>query len=85
MVMPDPKVLFWIAVFVADATTVNLNGIKRLLANGFSTFSRNGPKGLHKNPSDCPILDSWLFENFILADEVFAKPLRNLEISKLVY
>ena len=39
----------------------------------------NGPKILPKNLLDCPILDSWVFDNFILADELFAKALRNLE------
>ena len=27
------------------------------------------------NPPDYIILDNWVFENFILADELFAKPL----------
>ena len=35
-----------------------------------------------KNPPDCIILDKWVFENFILADETFAK---TLWILKLVY
>ena len=33
---------------------------------------------LNKNPPDC-ILDNWVFENFILADERFAKTLRVFE------
>ena len=48
---------------VADAATVNPNGIKTLLANGLSTFSikdnpvfSNGPKNLPKNPNDYPNL-----------------------------
>ena len=28
------------------------------------------------NPPNCTILDNWIFENFILADELFAKVLR---------
>ena len=62
----------WIAAFVADADAVNSNGIKTLLADGFSIFFikgkpvfSNGPKILPKNPSACSILDSWVFENFI--------------------
>ena len=45
------------------AVTVNPNGIKTLLANGFNTFFiqsnpvfSTGPKSLPKNPPDCPIL-----------------------------
>ena len=44
---------------VTDATAVNLNGIKTLLANGLSTFTIKGntvfsnrPKSLPKNPPD---------------------------------
>ena len=33
----------------------------------------------NKNPPECIILDNWVFENFILADEPFAKPLRIFE------
>ena len=34
---------------------------------------RNGPKRLPKNPLDCSILCNWVFDNFILSDELFAK------------
>ena len=51
------------AASVADAALVNLNGIKPLLANGFTAFFNkgkrvfsNGPNILHKNLPDCPIL-----------------------------
>ena len=40
------------------------NDIKRLLA-----------KGLPKNPPYCPILCIWVFDNLVLAEELFAKPL----------
>ena len=33
------KCFFWIAVSVDDAVTVNLNGIKTVLTNGFSENS----------------------------------------------
>ena len=36
--------------------------------NGKAVFS-SGPKNLPRNPSDCSILDSWVYGNFILADE----------------
>ena len=32
-----------------------------------------------KNPPNCIVLDNWVFENFILADEPFAKVLRMFE------
>ena len=51
------------AASIADATAVNPNGIKILLANILSTFFindnpvfNNGPKSQPKNPPDCPIL-----------------------------
>ena len=76
----------WIAASVADVAAVNPNGIKTLLANGLSTFFikenpvfSNGPKCLPK------ILVIVLFyaidcDNFILADEPFAKALRSLDL-----
>ena len=48
-----------------------------------SIFS-NGPKSLPKNPPDCPILCYWVFDNFILAEELFAKALESLETCVLV-
>ena len=48
---------------MADATVVNPNGIKTLLATGLSKFFikvnpvfSNGPKSVTRNPPDCPIL-----------------------------
>ena len=32
-----------------------------------------------RNPPDCAILDSWVFDNFMLAYELFAKVLQSLE------
>ena len=62
-----------------------------LLAYDLSTFSvkgnqvySNGPKGLPKNPPDYPILCNWVFDNFIFAEELFAKALRSLKICALV-
>ena len=37
-----------------------------------------------KSIPDSSILDSWVFDNFILADEVFTKALQNLEACVLV-
>ena len=76
----------WIASYVADTAAINPNGIRTLLANGSSTFFNkgnpvfsNGPESLPRNPPDYPILCNWFFENFILADEPFAKALRSLK------
>ena len=62
-----------------------------LLANGLSTFPikgnavfRNGYKGLPKNRPDCSILCNCVFDNFILAEELFAKALQSFEIYVLV-
>ena len=65
---------------------VILNWIKRLLANGLSAFPIkdnlvfiNGSKSLPRNPPDFPILYNCVFNNFILADEPFAKAIRSFE------
>ena len=59
------------AAFLADAATVNPNGIKTLLANGLSTFPiksnpvfSNGPESLPKNPPDCCFL--WISIEFLI-------------------
>ena len=55
------------------------------LANGLSTFFlkdtpifNNFPGSLPRNPPKCIILDSWVFNKFIIADELFAKASQNL-------
>ena len=50
---------------------------------GNPVFS-NGPKILPKNPPDCTILYNSVFDNFMLADELFAWALRGLETWVLV-
>ena len=74
------------AASVANAVVVNPNGIKTLLANGSITFFikgnpafSNGPKSLLRNPPNLPILCDSVFDNFILAEELFAKALRSFE------
>ena len=75
----------------ADAAAVNPKGIKTLLANDLITFFingnpvfSNGPSNLPKNPPDCIILDNWVFDNLISADEWFAKALRRFATCLLV-
>ena len=79
-------IFFWIAASVADADAVHHNGIKTLLAIGFSTFFIKGKpfysnilSSIPKNPRDWPILDNLVFKKFILANEPFAKALPFLE------
>ena len=50
---------------------------------GNPVFS-NGPESLPKNPPDCPISCNWVFDNFILAEELFAKALWSFETCVLV-
>ena len=76
---------------VSDAAAVNPNGIKKLLANGLSTFPIKGnlvfsncPKNLPKIPPDCLILCNCVFDNFILAEELFEKALPSFETCVLV-
>ena len=59
----DPKTFLWIVESVAVSVAVNLNDVKTLLANCFSTFSikdnlifSNGPKSIPANTPDCTIL-----------------------------
>ena len=88
---PAPKIFLGIAASVADAAAVNPNGIKTLLAYGLSTFPIKGnpifnsvPKSLPKDPPYSSILCNWVFDNFILAEELFGKALWGLETCVLV-
>ena len=64
---------------------------KTLVANGLSKFSikgkpvfSNDERSLPRNPSDCMILDNWVFDKFTLADPLFTKALRRFETYLLV-
>ena len=76
--MPDLKIFFWIAASVADTAAFYHNGTKTILANALSTFFI---KDLPRNCPDCTIVDSQGIENFILADENFAKALESLKLT----
>ena len=95
VLLPDPNIFIRIAASVlaaaAAAAAVMSNDVKTLLANGLNTFLikgnpnfSNGPKRLPKSPPDCTISGNWIFDNFILADETFAKALRSFKTSVLV-
>ena len=90
--VPDQNIFLWITASVVDAAAVYPNGIKKLLPSGLSAFLfkgnlvfSNGPKSLPRNPSDCPILYNWVFDNCLLAEELFAKALRSLETCVLAW
>ena len=87
MVIPNAKVFFWIR----DDAAINPNCIKTFLTNVLSTFFIegkpdfcNGPKNLPEDVPDSPIVCNWIFDDFIIAEESFAKPLRSLETFVLV-
>ena len=59
VVTPDPKIFLRIAASVAEAADINFDGIKALLAGGFSAFFikdqpvfSSCPRILPKNPPD---------------------------------
>ena len=89
--VPDPNIFLEIAASVADVVAVNPNVIKTFLNNGLSRFSIkgksvvcNGPKSLPKNPPNCFVLYNGVFDNFILAEKLFAKAWQCLETCVLV-
>ena len=91
VVIFDQKMFLWIAAYVTDAAAINPNGIKMLLATGLSTFTfkgkplfSNGSRSPWRNPPDCTILDNWVLDKFILANELFAKALQSFETFVLV-
>ena len=75
----------------AGGPAVHANAIKMLLAKSISTFFikgklvfSNGPGSLTRNSPDCTLLDNRVFDNFILANKLFAKDLRIFETFLLV-
>ena len=70
VVAPESRIFLSVPAFAA------VNGISTFLINGKPTFS-NDPTSQGKNPSDCIVLDSLVFDNFVLkTDKLFAKALR---------
>ena len=88
---PDLNIFLWIAASIADTAAVIPNGIETLLVNDLSAFPikgkrvvSNGHKSLPKNRPDYRILCNWVFDNFILAEELFAKALWSLKTCVLI-
>ena len=63
---------------------VNPNGIKTLLANYLSVFFLNGkPSDLRSvaiKYLDCTIFESWVFDNLIIVDKLYAKVLQTFTV-----
>ena len=85
VVILDPNIFSWVAASVA-AAAVNPNRNKTRLASGSDLFYikdnpvlSNGQKGLPKIHPNFPILCNWVFDNFILVDELFAKAVQTLQ------
>ena len=83
---PYSNIFLWITASVGNAAAVNPNGIRTLLADSLSTFPiesnpvfSNGPKRLPAYNPGCTILCNWVFDNFILAEELFVKALQKFE------
>ena len=82
----DLNNFLWSPASVVDVVVVNHKSLRTLLTYGLSKFFINGEpffsndrRSLPRNPPDCTILDSWVFNNFIFADELFGKALQNFE------
>ena len=79
VVVSEANIFLGIPVSAADTVAVNLSGTKTLLANRWSTFFINdklvfndGPRSLPKNQHYCTILESWVSDNLILSEKLFA-------------
>ena len=79
VVVSEANIFLGIPVSDADTVAVNLSGTKTLLANRWSTFFINdkpvfndGPRSLPKNQHYCTILESWVSDNLILSEKLFA-------------
>ena len=57
----DPKSFVYVPVSAPDATAVNPNGIKTLLANGLIIFFINGDPVFGNRPRSLPKKSSWLY------------------------
>ena len=90
--IPNSKLsFFWIAASVADTAALNLNDTRTLLANVLSTFFAKGKsvvsndaRRLPENYPNWIIWESWVFNKFILADELFAKGFPSIETCQSV-
>ena len=63
--------------------SVLANGLIKFFINGSPVFN-NGPRSLPTYALDCIILDTWVFDNLMSVDELFANALRRFATSSLV-
>ena len=73
--------IYKIVIFL-ESTFLNYFSNEFVIESTIDFSGIGGPNilgGLNRNPADFIILDKWVFENFILADERFAKALRIFE------
>ena len=63
--------------------TILANGLIKFFINVSPVFN-NGPRTLPNYALDCIILDTWVFDNLISADELFANVLQRFATSSLV-
>ena len=74
----------------ANATAVKPSGIKIHSTNNLCTYFINGKpnfvniQNLPRNPLDCSVLESSVFDNFVVANKLFAKALQSFRTSLAV-
>ena len=81
----EPWIFFGITTSIADAASVNPNGIQTLLASSLITFFINdkptfikGPRTLPKDPPKCIILEIYVCNNFVLEGKLFTSSLESI-------
>ena len=79
IVGPEARFFSLISASTGYVAAVSSRGIKTLLANGLILFLNIGPRSLPKNPPNCIILKIYVFDSFVLADELFAKSSESFE------
>ena len=71
IVVPEPRIFFWIPASIAEPAAAIPNGARTFFAKGIATFV-NGPANLLNNyPKTTPdwiILENWALESFKSVD-----------------
>ena len=88
VIVPDPKLFFFIPASAADATNVYQIEIITLVTNGLIKFFINDNpvfrlRSLLRKPPDCITLDNWVFDS-LRVGELLAKALRKFVTCLLV-
>ena len=77
LLFQTPRCFMRLLLLIIMVSTYLANDWSTFFINGKPTFC-NGPGSLPRNPPDCIILDSCIFENFMLVDDLFSKALERL-------